>query len=261
MAKLKLDSILNNKTRGSSELVHLLNDYFSTIGNDKQKVMKSIELIKAKLNHFQAVRTYLNELQITLNKSNKTALDNFFLKYERHQAKLIEELFNGIYPKLKKMKSVITISRSGTVLEILRKWYRKNKKINVVVCESRPMYEGRMMASDLAKAGIKVKFITDSMIGLYINQVDAAIIGADAILKNGNVINKVGSKSLALHCGYNSKPIYVVTSKSKFSNKNVFKPIKANQFEVWDKKIKNLSVQNFYFEEIEKQLITKIIAA
>jgi translation initiation factor eIF-2B subunit delta len=96
------------------------------------------------------------------------------------------------------------------------------------------------------------------MMGLYISEIDAAIIGADAVLRNGNVINKVGSKTLALLCKDYKKPFYVVTSNSKFSKKKIFQPMKEEPQEIWKKKAKNLSISNIYFEEIEKKLITKI---
>jgi translation initiation factor 2B subunit (eIF-2B alpha/beta/delta family) len=121
------------------------------------------------------------------------------------------------------------------------------------------MFEGRLLAIDLVKEGIKVKLITDAMMGLYVNEIDAAIIGADEVLNNGNIINKVGSKALALLCKDQKKPLYVVSLRSKFSNKKYYKPKSENPNEVWDKKNKNFSVQNIYFEEIEKKLITKVV--
>jgi translation initiation factor 2B subunit (eIF-2B alpha/beta/delta family) len=96
------------------------------------------------------------------------------------------------------------------------------------------------------------------MMGLYIPKIDAAIIGADAVLINGNVVNKVGSKALALLCREYKKPFYAVAFRSKLSKKKIFQPMKDDQQEIWEKKVKNLSISNIYFEEIEKKLITKI---
>ena len=135
------------------------------------------------------------------------------------------------------------MSRSKTVIDVLKLWYKKNKKLNVIICESRPKYEGRLTALDLVKAGIKVGLITDAMMGIYISKVDAAIIGADSVLKNGNVINKVGSKSLALFCKEYRKPFYVVTTKSKFSKSKSFRSKKENSKEVWDKSIENIKTK------------------
>jgi translation initiation factor eIF-2B subunit delta len=114
------------------------------------------------------------------------------------------------------------------------------------------------MAKELAATGIKVELIIDAMMGIYVNEVDAAIIGADVVLKNGNVVNKTGSKALAVLCKEKKKPFYVVTTKSKVSKENIFKPKKQNPNEVWDDSVKNISVSNIYFEEIERKLITNI---
>lgn len=252
----QLNRILNNKTLGSSELVQILNSYFLSIHKTKSEILQSIRLIKARLGHFEAINSYIKQLQSEL-KSEPGLL--FFLRSHSIQQKEIKDIiFKKIYSHLKNLNRIITLSRSGTVLGILQLWHQKNKKLKVVVCESRPKFEGRLMANDLASEGINVELITDAMMGLYIPKIDAVIIGADIVLETGNVVNKVGSKALALLCKEYKKPFYVVTSKSKLSKKKIFKSKKENPQKVWDKKVKNLSISNIYFEEIEKKLITKI---
>jgi len=255
----QLNHILNNKKLGSSELVNLLNDYFFSIKVKNKEIAKAIQQAKRELGHFGAVNNYLYKLNSVLVKKDKTELINFLSEHTSQEIKNIKIIFNKLYPHLKNLKSVITLSRSGTVLEILKLLHQKNKRIKVVVCESRPMLEGRSMAEELASNGIKVELITDAMMGIFVKKVDAAIVGADIILRNGNVINKVGSKALALLCKEYKKSFYVVSAKSKYSKKNICKPKKQNPNEVWDKSVKNLSVKNIYFEEIEKKFITKII--
>jgi len=115
------------------------------------------------------------------------------------------------------------------------------------------------MAEELAEIGIKSLLISDAMMSLYVSKVDASFIGADSVLKNGNVINKVGSKSLALLCKEYKKPFFVVTTQKKFSNGNIFHHKNENPKEIFGREKKNLSVKNIYFEEIEKKFITKII--
>jgi translation initiation factor 2B subunit (eIF-2B alpha/beta/delta family) len=256
----KLNKILNNKTLGSSELTHLLNKYFLSIRSNTPEIIKSIQFADSKLAHYQGVKSYLNELNDCLKKKDETMLTNFLKRYSNTEEEKVEIIFKRICPVLSKMRSIITLSRSGTLLGILKLWHQKNKNLKVVVCESRPMYEGRLEAMDLIKAGIKVELITDVMMGTYVPNVDTAIIGADVVLNNKNVVNKVGSRALALFCQESKKPFYVVTTRSKFSNRNSFKPKKENSKEVWNKHSKNLKVSNFYFEEVEKKLITKIFS-
>ena len=97
------------------------------------------------------------------------------------------------------------------------------------------------------------------MMSLFVPKSDAAVIGTDSVLKNKNVINKVGSKALALFCKEHKKPFYVVTTRSKYSNKKNFIPKKEDPDEVWTNRNKRLTISNIYFEEIEKKLITKTI--
>lgn len=254
----KLNKILNNKTLGSSELTALLNKYFLSFQSSTSEIINSIKLAKSKLANFQGVISYLNEMEYIIKEKSLEEFVIYLREFSEKEDEKVEIIFKKIYPRLAKMRSIITLSRSGTVLSLLKLWHRKNKQLKVVICESRPMYEGRLAAADLVKEGIKVELITDAMMGIYLSQVNAAIIGADSVLKNGNVVNKVGSKALALFCRESQKPFYVITTRSKFSNRSSFKPKKENPDEVWNKKEENVMVGNFYFEEVEKKLITKI---
>jgi translation initiation factor eIF-2B subunit delta len=256
MKKKKLDQILNNNTLGSSELVQLLNNYFLSIHGNKSEISRAIRLAKIKLGHFEAVSSYLKDLSSELKTGH--GLLNFLRSHSSQQKEQVEIIFKKISPRLKKLNRIITLSRSGTVLEILKLWHKTDSKIKVVACESRPKLEGRLMAESLVRNGIKTELITDAMMSLFFPQVDAAIIGADLVLKNGNVVNKVGSKSLALLCEEYRKPLYVITTKSKFSKEEIFQSKKENPQEIWEKQLKNLAISNIYFEEIEKKLITKI---
>lgn len=258
MTSGKLNKILSNKTLGSSELVALLNKYFLSIRNNPNQVKESIKLVQYKLGHFEIVNSYLIELNKCIKNRNDAKLTDFLKEYSKVENDKVQIIFNKIYPALKKMGSAITLSRSGTVLSLLQLWHKKNKNLRVIVCESRPKYEGRLLAKDLIKVGIKVQIITDAMMETYVSKVDTAIIGADIVLKNKNIVNKVGSKALALFCRESKKPFYVVTTRSKFSNRNSFKPKKENSNEVWNKKLKNLEVSNIYFEEVGNKFITKI---
>jgi translation initiation factor eIF-2B subunit alpha len=47
------------------------------------------------------------------------------------------------------------------------------------------------MKAELEKQGIKTKFIIDSAIGSMVGDVDCVITGAEAVVENGGIINKV----------------------------------------------------------------------
>ncbi len=255
----KLDKILKDKTSGSSEIVNKINTFFRTKDGNIEIIKESIPILKRPLSHFAAVNTYLKRIKKIIKLDDQQKLNDFLNSFADGEKNKYEIIFNKLTKKAKQINSIITISKSGTLKEVLKLWKDKNKNLKVVICESRPGNEGKLFAKELLKFGIKVELISDAMTALYVPQVDAALIGADEILKNDNVINKVGSQALALLCKENKKPFYVVTTKSKFSGQTKFSTQKADPSKLWDYKNNGLTVSNIYFEEIGKKLITKII--
>ncbi len=255
----QLNSILNNKRFGSSELVNQLNDLFESYSSETKVIKSSFPVIKKHLGHFTAVNDYMNSLENLISKNDKDKLSGFFEHFRKNEEDKYETIFKKLYKQSYTANRIITLSRSGTLLNILKLWHKKNKKMKVVICESRPKFEGRFLAEELIENKIKVELITDAMMSLIVPEIDAAVIGADSVLKNGNVINKAGSKALALLCKVHKKPFFVVTTETKLSNKKTFNTRQENASEVWQKQNKFLKVRNIYFEEIEKKLITKII--
>ena len=255
----KLNKILTDRTSGSSEIVNKINTLFRANLNHLEIIEELIPILKNHLSHFAAVNTYLKRINKIIKSDNQQKLNDFLTSFADEKKNQFEILFDKLYKKTKQINSIITISKSGTLKEVLKLWKQKNQNLKVVICESRPGNEGKLFAKELLNLGIKVELISDAMTAFYVPQVDAALIGADEILKNDNVINKVGSKALALLCKENKKPFYVVTAKSKFSERTKFSAQKVDPSKLWDFKSEGLTVSNIYFEEIEKKLITEII--
>ncbi|MEM2363625.1 MAG: hypothetical protein QXQ20_08050 [Candidatus Nezhaarchaeales archaeon] len=96
---------------------------------------------------------------------------------------------------LKEYNVFLTHSLSSTVLEFLR---NMNEKL-VIVTESRPRREGAVMARQLAYMGHKVKLIADASAyqASKIFGVEIFVFGVDTALRDGHVINKVGTAQIA----------------------------------------------------------------
>lgn len=105
----------------------------------------------------------------------------------------------------------------GTALGIIYTARKLGKKVFVYVCETRPLFQGsRLTAYELAENGVDFAIIIDSMAAdlMREGEIDCVIIGSDRITLNGDVINKVGSYSLAVNCGYHKIPFYVAAPGS-----------------------------------------------
>ncbi|WP_135826884.1 NUDIX domain-containing protein [Halorussus ruber] len=109
--------------------------------------------------------------------------------------------------------SVLTLSRSGTVLDALPAADR------VLVAESRPAREGVGVAEELARMedAPDVALLTDAAIGhvLATEEVDAVVVGADAVLPDGRVVNKTGTRAAAVAATREGIDCYAVAASDK----------------------------------------------
>jgi methylthioribose-1-phosphate isomerase len=105
----------------------------------------------------------------------------------------------------------------GTALGVIRAACEAGKQISVYADETRPLLQGaRLTAYELHKDGIPVTLITDNMAGWMMRQgkIDAVIVGADRITRNGDVANKIGTYSVSVLAREHGIPFYVAAPTS-----------------------------------------------
>src|SRR3989344_2817138 len=152
-------------------------------------------------------------------------------------------------------KRIFTHCHSSAVVNVLK----LNRKLKVFNTETRPLLQGRKTAEELSKAGIDVVNIVDAAALEYIQKSDAVVIGADAILENGDAINKIGSGMFAEIAYDNKKPVYIITDSLKFSERIVKIEHRIPE-EIWNKNLRNLKIDNPAFSVVKSKYITKIIS-
>jgi methylthioribose-1-phosphate isomerase len=105
----------------------------------------------------------------------------------------------------------------GTALAPIRTAHDGGKDLHVLVDETRPFLQGaRLTAWELGEAGIPLTLITDSMAAHFMGrgEVDCVIVGADRIVANGDVANKIGTYGLAVLAHAHAIPFYVAAPTS-----------------------------------------------
>ncbi|RLG51712.1 MAG: S-methyl-5-thioribose-1-phosphate isomerase [Thermoproteota archaeon] len=111
----------------------------------------------------------------------------------------------------------------GTVLAPIYLAWEKGKKIRVIALETRPVLQGaRLTAFELHYAGIPVTLIVDGAPGYVMKEVgvDLVLVGADRILSDGTVYNKIGTYNLAIIAKEHNVPFYSVAPTSTFDLKS-----------------------------------------
>lgn len=105
----------------------------------------------------------------------------------------------------------------GTALSVVTVAHRQGKIVRVFADETRPLLQGARLTSwELLKAGIEVVLITDSTSASVLREgrVQAVIVGADRIARNGDTANKVGTYPLAVLADRHKVPMYVAAPVS-----------------------------------------------
>jgi ribose 1,5-bisphosphate isomerase len=158
---------------------------------------------------------------------------------------------------------VFTHCHSSTVTSILSKAKEDGKAFEVVCTETRPVFQGRITAEEMLALGIKTTFIVDSAARSFMRDVDIVIVGADAITSEGNVINKIGTGTIALLAHEARKPLYVVAELLKFDPATVcgdYEQIEERSSdEVWKDAPEMLIVRNPAFDVTRRDFIHGII--
>jgi S-methyl-5-thioribose-1-phosphate isomerase len=107
----------------------------------------------------------------------------------------------------------------GTALAPLRVAHDEGARLFVWVDETRPLLQGaRLTAWELAREHIPHAVIADNAAGHFFRtgQVDAVIVGADRIARNGDFANKIGTYEKAVLARENGVPFYVAAPWSTF---------------------------------------------
>ncbi len=105
----------------------------------------------------------------------------------------------------------------GTALGVIRAAREAGKDVRVLACETRPYLQGaRLTCWELARDGVPVELITDGMAAHYFARgaIDAVIVGADRVAKNGDVANKIGTYGHACLARLHDRPFYVAAPRS-----------------------------------------------
>ncbi|XP_027709272.1 translation initiation factor eIF-2B subunit alpha isoform X2 [Vombatus ursinus] len=111
---------------------------------------------------------------------------------------------------------ILTHAYSRVVLRVLEKAAAAKKRFSVYITESQPDLSGKKMARALSSLNVPVTVILDAAVGYIMEKVDLVIVGAEGVVENGGIINKIGTNQAAVCAKAQNKPFYVVAESFKF---------------------------------------------
>ena len=186
-------------------------------------------------------------------------------KVEAGMKAVKEQIINHGAKLIAKKTKFLTHCHSTSAESILLSGTPNMKKLRkVFITETRPLYQGRKTVKDLAKGGLNVTLIIDSVapfilsggFGKFVTP-EVVLIGADAVLPDGSIINKVGSYSIALAAQKNHIPVYSVAGLLKYAEKDQIIELRNEAEIIFSSP--DFDVFNPAFDKVPAELITGII--
>ncbi len=156
---------------------------------------------------------------------------------------------------------VYTHCHSSSVTGVLEE---VDLELSVRVTETRPLYQGRTTAEEMAEAGVPVRFYVDSGARLALKDADVMLIGADAVLDSGKVVNKIGSEMFAEVADRYGVPVYVVTDSWKYDPLSSFgfepEIERRAAEEVWKDPPDDVEIYNYAFEKVAPGKVEGVVS-
>jgi translation initiation factor 2B subunit (eIF-2B alpha/beta/delta family) len=124
------------------------------------------------------------------------------------------------------------------------------------------MLEGRTLAEQLDQSGISVTIIADAAAALVMDRIDLVLVGADKLTPT-ELVNKIGTRMIALAARERGLPIYSLCDSTKFickDYKNRTTRETGITAEIWQEAPRGLRLLNPYFEPTPLELFSGIVA-
>jgi ribose 1,5-bisphosphate isomerase len=159
---------------------------------------------------------------------------------------------------------IMTHSYSSTVMAVLKEAFDRGRHIEVMATRSGPGSTGQRIAQELGRYGLAVTFIDDAAIGLYVSAAAKAMVGADRICADGNIINGVGTYQLALAAKKAGVPFYVLAETLKFDPRRKSDEVDLEEKEPSEvvaagKLPPQVKVKNPYFDITPLELVSAVV--
>ncbi|KAH9675872.1 nagb/rpia/coa transferase-like superfamily protein [Citrus sinensis] len=171
---------------------------------------------------------------------------------------------------------LLTYGSSSAVEMILQHAHELGKQFRVVIVDSRPKHEGKLLLRRLVRKGLSCTYTHINAISYIIHEVTRVFLGASSVLSNGTVCSRVGTACVAMVAYGFHIPVLVCCEAYKFHERVQLDSICSNELgdpdsiskvpgredinhlDGWDKS-ENLQLLNLIYDATPSDYVSLII--
>jgi translation initiation factor eIF-2B subunit alpha len=112
-----------------------------------------------------------------------------------------------------KENSVILVHSYSRLVMLLLKKASLTRNFKVYVTTASLTESGKMAVLELRKHKIPAALIADAAVGFTMEKVDMVLVGAEGVVRNGGLINQIGTYPVAVMAKICKKPVYCVCER------------------------------------------------
>lgn len=192
----------------------------------------------------------------------KTSILKTAKNYEKDRQASLDAIAKYGSSMIEKNSVILVHCHSHSVMDVIK---RAKKKIKKVYCtETRPLFQGRISVKELSEAGLDATLLVDSAASTVLKECNYFFTGADAILADGDLINKIGTRQISIAAKAHMTPHYAFCSTHKFEPATFFgkeEPIEQRDIkEIWDNKPRKVKIMNPSFDRTDSKYIEGIVS-
>ncbi|KXT05481.1 hypothetical protein AC578_10997 [Pseudocercospora eumusae] len=124
---------------------------------------------------------------------------------------------------------VLTYAKSAIIEKTILRAHGEGKNFRVVCVDSRPLFEGKKLATSLMHAGLQVEYMPFSGLNRAVADATVVLLGAHSMLSNGRLQSRIGTAAVAMAAHRADVPVIVCCESVKFSGKVALDSIVLNE--------------------------------
>ncbi|KAL8231786.1 hypothetical protein R6Q57_001564 [Mikania cordata] len=177
------------------------------------------------------VKNLITSLPLTLSESEvKATLSSEINNYINEKIILADKVMvRHAVTKVRDGDVLLTYGSSSAVEMILLHSHELGKRFRVVIVDSRPKLEGRLLLRRLVGKGISCTYVHINAISYIMHEVTRVFLGASSVLANGTVYSRVGTACVAMVANACGVPVIVCCEAYKFHERVQLDSICCNE--------------------------------